>query len=821
MLEVNLLIVIAILIGFLVKAGKKQKIVDKLSISYRQGYSDGYNSASNNQNGQVVPALSSENQNATSTPLSPDNVAQPVQNIATNITPQPQPILVDDVAAKEKSKLQNINIALYVAGILLVGGVALFVSLAEFSGLFKYIFVWIIVVTYYLIGFELKDKVPILKPAAVAFVCTALAILPFTGLFMYSLVAQDPTLCWFVTSIIAFIAYIYASIRLNSQTLAYISIASFISLATSTVSTIGVGVLWYCVVVILIATAFTFITRFWLNLVTELFKKPITYSGQFLVPITLLASVIRYMDISLSEYVVIFGISALYYLSNALSLKRGDSSRSLYLFMTRLLFTVTGLIFAYNVSKSWVVVSYTFFVFGLLQLLYSTTMLPKKACSLDNQNEIWLWLGGLMTIISPVFLITNASWKEAWVIYLVSIGVSSVVSSVWLRRAEICIFTLFSLLVLPLLELLIIPKMGWDLLMIIYLVMMCLSFAIKFILRKNQLSSSQKIILNLYIFLFMAAMILASVANIQQYLVLQTVVWLIASAIFYAYYVIDKEINLVVIGNSSLLMCIVQFTRLFNLQNMDQYNLIAWLSLAIFFSVSLIIRQLGQKSGKTYDIMWATSVIAAGIAGLVTMYMGSAGFHAITNSTLSTSQLTYISSSLVTCCVGLVLIFQDYLLKKPRYCDVSAILITLGLTAVVDVLYPNIHSLFYVHWWVLVIGILAYVYYRFNEKPKAKFRLICALSLLSMFTISYAFGGEISYRLLFLIEHSLLVVIGLLASYKLLTVWGGVGVTLALLWMLSGYTFLLLSFIGLVIIAIVVYVIMKGNHNNHEIGQKP
>ena len=71
-------------------------------------------------------------------------------------------------------------------------------------------------------------------------------------------------------------------------------------------------------------------------------------------------------------------------------------------------------------------------------------------------------------------------------------------------------------------------------------------------------------------------------------------------------------------------------------------------------------------------------------------------------------------------------------------------------------------------------------------------------------------------EILFLAEHSLMVIIGLALGRRLITIWGAVGVTLALIYLLSGYAYALAILAGLSIITAVVVVVARGQRNKQK-----
>lgn len=112
-------------------------------------------------------------------------------------------------ARKEKRDRQNINITLYIASLLLVAAGSLFIGAALPEGL-RFAGICAITAVFYLGGLVLHAKAPRLRPAAVAFTGTGLALVPVAGLAMYNLAINDADAAWLITSLIGTIAYVTA-----------------------------------------------------------------------------------------------------------------------------------------------------------------------------------------------------------------------------------------------------------------------------------------------------------------------------------------------------------------------------------------------------------------------------------------------------------------------------------------------------------------------------------------------------------------------------------------------------------------------------------
>ena len=94
--------------------------------------------------------------------------------------------------------------------------------------------------------------------------------------------------------------------------------------------------------------------------------------------------------------------------------------------------------------------------------------------------------------------------------------------------------------------------------------------------------------------------------------------------------------------------------------------------------------------------------------------------------------------------------------------------------------------------------------------------LVLALAVFSLSTLVLALRGDNAMEILFLVEHSLMVIIGLALGKRLISMWGAVGVTLALIYLLSGYAYALAILAGLAIIAAVIVVVVRGQRGKQK-----
>lgn len=135
-------------------------------------------------------------------------------------------------ARMERRERQNINVTLYVASLLLVAAGALFVG-TSLPAVLRFAGVCLITALFYGAGLTLHATALRLRPAAVAFSGTGLALVPVSGLAMYNFAVQDAPLAWLITSLVGTAAYVVAAVRLDSRVLAYLSLTFMVSTAWS------------------------------------------------------------------------------------------------------------------------------------------------------------------------------------------------------------------------------------------------------------------------------------------------------------------------------------------------------------------------------------------------------------------------------------------------------------------------------------------------------------------------------------------------------------------------------------------------------------
>jgi len=793
-----LLIVIVVILAILLskKSGSQSSNqIDQKNKNYAQGYWDGYRA---HQKEAISGVQQSQLANITSQPADtvvsnnyPHQVPTAVFSFGSinesdvkNITPT-----ISQAEQKAKHDNQNINTVLYVASFLLVAAAALFVS-TSFPETIRFAGIWLVTLSFYLVGFILYDKVQKLRPAAIAFVGTGLALLPFTGIAMHNLLLTDINISWFITSVIGVFAFTLATVRLKSQVIAYFSIAFMISMATSSVATLGAGLIWYFVVLIGFGSLMTFIAKIKPNWVSECFATPIQQTNQWLVPLTLIASLVAFTGLTTRDYWIITLVSAVYYAAVAVSSSIG---REMAVFVARLLASLAGLLIAYDIFGSWVAVGLAMSMIGIIQVAVSFIFLPQRIAG-DSNNETWLWIGFIMQLFSLMFVLGSGSWAIIIFYQLLTMLVMSFVVAYMLRRASLTAFGTVALVVLPIIWGLniISPSIELRWISLIFLSFASIVLAVRAIPKFIVGSPSIRpfLLMNFGIFLIESLAFTASIDAGWGF-----AIWILAAASIYHLVYIERQPQLLIISNIVMLVSVVWLAKLLKIELTWTAMTVSGIVFCLYYAMYWALELYGKKEYSVY--FWVSSMLPLGLVSMVSL----------------ASDTLAVAASFGMITLALVSLIDGWRNKRYGMIDLGVVAATIGMQRIINFNTPDINWLVYTHWWAIVVAALAYLYYRAGQKDKAKTRAIFALLFISVSTgmsaLGVAVGSSESYQLLFLVEHAIMLISGLIASWKMLTIWGAAGVILAIIWMLSGYGWALLAFVAIILIAGVIFVLIR------------
>ncbi|GEB63359.1 hypothetical protein SAT01_08070 [Sinomonas atrocyanea] len=241
-------------------------------------------------------------------PVGPDTGApesSPVQG-RLRATSAPEGASADQVAEeaarrRERRGVQSANIALYAAALLIVAAAGLFLSssvaeslrLAGLAG---------VTALFYTAGLVVHAKFVRLRPAAVAFAGTGLALLPVTGLGLDIVVLHDASLSWLITSAVGLVAFGFAALRLESRVLVFLSLTFLFSAAWSGTEVLGGALAADFAALIAAAALLAVVSATAPRWVPPLFLQPVARLHPWVVPSTFVAATVAAGTLERGQY---------------------------------------------------------------------------------------------------------------------------------------------------------------------------------------------------------------------------------------------------------------------------------------------------------------------------------------------------------------------------------------------------------------------------------------------------------------------------------------------------------------------------------------
>ncbi|MCW4464153.1 hypothetical protein OK351_01320 [Glutamicibacter sp. MNS18] len=243
--------------------------------------------------------------------------------------------LKPDLTPRER-ELRNINITLYVAALLLVAAGALFLSFA-LAPVAKLVGLCLVAASFYAAGLVVHRVKHTLQPAAAAFTGTGLALLPLCAIATYNTLGISGAGTWWIFSLLATLAFGYATIALRSRVLAWLAILILISTAMSSAAALQQGVLTYLVALLGLSVLLQLLIVRSGRVRQSLFHTAMAASITVLPPLVFLAAMVMIFELGARDAFWIFLLlSAHYLLATRLHTRR----RALHFAAARLFFVL-------------------------------------------------------------------------------------------------------------------------------------------------------------------------------------------------------------------------------------------------------------------------------------------------------------------------------------------------------------------------------------------------------------------------------------------------------------------------------------------------
>lgn len=157
---------------------------------------------------------------------------------------------------------------------------------------------------------------------------------------------------------------------------------------------------------------------------------------------------------------------------------------------------------------------------------------------------------------------------------------------------------------------------------------------------------------------------------------------------------------------------------------------------------------------------------------------------------------------------------HGYVLRRTIYFDIAIFITSFAVQAALFIQWPDIPATVYGHITAATLLGVA-LWRRYHQQSRVGHYFLAAGSLTLGAAVS-AFTDLAIYQLVFLIEHIVILIVGGLRQWQEVVWWGVASTVAAILYFLRDYFFLWLAFLGIVLIAIVIWRLSKINKTTSE-----
>ena len=280
--------------------------------------------------------------------------------------------------------------------------------------------------------------------------------------------------------------------------------------------------------------------------------------------------------------------------------------------------------------------------------------------------------------------------------------------------------------------------------------------------------------------------------------------WLATAVALYMAVLAKRDWRIMTIAaHPSLVLLLCLIAQWFTIP-LEFMSVVALIVFAVFYGLAIAARIRKMSSRWYYSSFYSAigwSVVLLSIATPVSATVASV-----------------ILAALVWIINGIALMFEGVPKKSILHFDSGVLLILCGVLFTIKNLALPVHAITMPYLWSAAIlsgAVMSWRWLGYIHKSTI-IHLVLALSALSLPTLILAFAGDSVMEILFLIEHSLMVVVGLAFNKRLITTWGAVCVTLALIYLLSGYTYVLAILAGISIIVAVTIVVARAQRSKRQ-----
>lgn len=680
---------------------------------------------------------------------------------------------------------RNLNSLLFVGSLLLIACGALFVIGAG-DAVVKFVFTWLLVGALYGGGMALHARSRPLRPAALAFLGAGLGIIPFAGITFHTLVGLGAGPAWALTSTVGLVAYGVAAWYLRSQLVSYLTMAFVLSLAAGLAPAVGVPMLWSLVALVVVALLADVVAWAGPAWVPEAFRGPIEQTGRYTTVLTLAASVPLAPELSLRSYEIVLAVATLQYAVLWL-LRRRLLDETVVRALGHVTLYLVGLD-ALGVGRD--PVPFGFVVLGLAvaQIAYSILRGgPAAAPGRRRAERAWLPVMQGVTVVGCVFWLDSAyaAWLTA--LSLLLVGASSAVATVRFRSPAAAVAGIVASVVLPFVigRGAVRPPVPWEVLALCFV---AASAAVVWAWpRARRRSSGVRAVL---LAAGAAYAVVAGVTNAAASSGFAPLVYVALAVVLWTGSFRTGWASASYLGTAAFVAALVQEGLLLELDGRWLALVVGWVGGACLYTVYGVVLRLGDRP-RSVGLLAGVWILL----GFAVVANGPALVDASSDQALAVG-LTVLAGALVLAAEG-------YRAQRRGTVEAAAYVAVLGAGRLVGLAVPGTAVVLLAHLWAAVLCVVAW------WRRDLRVRPVLAAAVLTAVTGGYALAEGGWYQLLFLVEQLALLTAGALTDRSWARRWGLTTSVLAILYLLRGFTFLAFGFLGLALIGVVIWRLVR------------
>lgn len=220
-------------------------------------------------------------------------------------------------AEKKRRERRNINVALYIGGLLLVAAALSFVAVVG-DPVLTAISLGAVCLAFTAGGFLIARFSTVLRPAGISLYGTGLALLPVLALPLNDSLIHDALLTWMIISALGTVVYLHGALTLDSRILGYLVIPFLYSTLFAATAAVRPALFWALLVIIVISSVLQLAMALWGPRVPHVLSKPFGQLHVAVVPGVLVSALVMFDELSRYEFATLFGVAGVYYLASSL-----------------------------------------------------------------------------------------------------------------------------------------------------------------------------------------------------------------------------------------------------------------------------------------------------------------------------------------------------------------------------------------------------------------------------------------------------------------------------------------------------------------------